>query len=89
MNDRLYNTLLLGGLVIAGVYVVKRFAVSPTVTTALNPTDPGNIANQGFNAVYSAITGSSQPLGADIYDATHFAPFQDQGQSVYQVPPLY
>lgn len=87
MNQRLNDVMVLGGLVLFGVFLAKKYA--PAIGTAINPLNPGNAANTAFNAVYQGVTGSEQTFGADVYDATHFDPFQDQGQSVYQVPPMY
>lgn len=41
------------------------------VANAVNPLNPDNVINEGFNGLYSAVTGSAGTLGTDIYDWLH------------------
>lgn len=58
------------GLVIVGVWYLKNKATE-TVTdaaNAVNPTNPDNVINAGFNSVYQSVTGSDGSLGTDLAD---------------------
>jgi len=52
---------------------VKTGAVAAVsaIGTAVNPVSPDNLANRGLEAVYSGITDSNEPLGADFWSSTH------------------
>lgn len=67
-----------GVLAVAAVAAVAAWAVkesllsvAPSVAKAVDPVNPDNVFNSLFNRFYAAVTGSTQSLGADIYDMTH------------------
>lgn len=60
-------------LVAVGVWWVAKNYVSK-IGKAVNPVSEENIFNKAFGSVYKAVTGSEQPLGADIYDWLHGEP---------------
>lgn len=80
-----YKTVIAVAVVGAvAVWTVKQSAVKAiefaqdTVLPAVNPVSQDNIFNRGFNAVYSALTGSEDSLGEDVADGVeHVSSFFD------------
>ena len=58
--------MVMGGIAAVGVYLAWRKL--PDVGNAVNPTNPDNVINAGFDGVYQSIFGPDRTLGTDIYD---------------------
>lgn len=72
-----WKAVLALGLVGAiAVYFLKKQATAAmsAVGQAINPVSSSNIAYQGASALTSAVTGSNESLGAQIYDWFNPAP---------------
>lgn len=68
--------VLLGAGVLLWVYLGNR--------NAFNPVSSDNLANQGFESVAEAVTGSQDP-GGDFYSATH----NEDGSVKFWAAPLW
>lgn len=66
--DKNKKYLIIAGVLTALVVISKAREV---ITKDLNPADPDNIINRGFESVYQTVTGSNGTLGGDIYDILH------------------
>jgi len=59
-------------VVVGGWYLKKKAGETiQEVGQAVNPTNPDNVINQGFNSVYQSVTGSEGTLGTDLADFFH------------------
>ena len=60
-------------VVVVGGWYLKRQATETVkeAANAVNPTNPDNVINQGFNSVYQSVTGSRGTLGTDLADFFH------------------
>lgn len=59
-------------VVVGGWYLKKKAGETlQEVGQAVNPTNPDNVINQGFNSVYKSVTGSEGTLGTDLADFFH------------------
>jgi hypothetical protein len=58
------------GVLLLGSWYVKRQAgeAVAAVGQAVNPVNPENVFNRGFNAVYGAVTDGKGTAGTDLYD---------------------
>lgn len=63
MTETQKNLAIAGAVVLALWYAKRR---AGAVLDAVNPTNPDNLANRGFNALYRGITGSEGDLGSDM-----------------------
>ncbi len=62
---------LAAGAVIAGLYFLAKSQAAKALQ-AVNPLNQQNIFNQGANATFTALTGStSGSIGSSFYGATH------------------
>ena len=75
--------ILAGAALVAAVYIAKKTgqlagAAAKAVGAAVDPTNPGNVVNEGVSKVGSVLTGDAEfSLGAWLYNITH----PDEGKS--------
>lgn len=73
-TEEIVLTCIIGA---GAVYAVKKLVVEPVaeklpeIGEAINPVNNENIFAQGANSIWQAITGSTESIGADIYDLVH------------------
>jgi len=64
------STLIVAGVAVIGLWYLKGRTVEAIkdVGQAVNPVNPENIFNQGFEAVYGAVTDGKGTPGTDLAD---------------------